>query len=158
MAKKSRQDELFDMLRARGLRKGVARRLSDAVAAADKRSPQVLKDAASDLRSLAQELEDRITGGPAKRRAAAQKGARTRKRTATARSAAAKRGAATRARSSSAGTRSTRSSSSSSSSRSGASGSKRSSGGTRSTRSGGTRSTRSSGGTRSTRSTRSRSS
>src|SRR4051812_36443709 len=98
MATKSKQDELFEMLRARGLRKRVARTLSDATATANGRTPKVVKDALGDLKSIASELEDRAKGGPAKRKAAAQKAARTRKRKASARSAAARKGAKTRAR------------------------------------------------------------
>ena len=44
------------------------------------------------------ELEDRATGGPGKRKAAAQKAAATRKRKAAKRSAAAKKAAKTRAK------------------------------------------------------------
>lgn len=106
MAKKSRQDEIFDMLRARGLRKRVARTIADATGRSTSKTPKVLRNAAGDLRALASELEDRATGGPAKRKAAAQKAANTRKRKAKARSDAAKKAAKTRAKSNgSAGTR-----------------------------------------------------
>jgi hypothetical protein len=105
MAKKSRQDEVFDMLRARGLRKKVARTIADATGRTSSRTPKVLRNAASDLRSLASELEDRATGGPAKRKAAAQKAANTRKRKAKARSDAAKKAAKTRAKSNGSGSR-----------------------------------------------------
>jgi hypothetical protein len=106
MAKKSRQDEIFEMLRARGLRKRVARSLADATAKTSSRTPKVLRDAATDLKALASDLEDRATGGPAKRKAAAKKAANTRKRKATARSTAAKKAAKTRAKSNgSSGTR-----------------------------------------------------
>ena len=58
-----------------------------------------------DLRKLADELEDRFTGGKTKSRSeAAQKAARTRQRKATARSAAAKKAAATRKRAASSST------------------------------------------------------
>ena len=97
--KKSRQDEIFEMLRARGLRKRVARTIADATGRTSSRTPKVLRNAAGDLRALASELEDRATGGPAKRKAAAQKAANTRKRKANARSAAAKKAARTRAKS-----------------------------------------------------------
>jgi hypothetical protein len=106
MAKKSRQDELFEMLRARGLRKRVARTLADATASANGRTPKVVKNAASDLKALAAELEDRATGGPGKRKAAAKKAAETRKKKANARSRAAKKGAQTRARATKATSRS----------------------------------------------------
>jgi hypothetical protein len=99
MARKSKQDEIFEMLRANGLRKRVARSLAEATGRANGRTPKAVKNAASDLRALASQLEDRATGGPAKRKAAAKKAANTRKRKATARSAAAKKGAKTRAKS-----------------------------------------------------------
>ena len=98
MARKSRQDELFELLRARGLRKSVARSLAKATGRANRTTPKGVKKVASDLRALASELEDRATGGPAKRKAAAKKAASTRKRNANKRSAAAKKGAKTRAK------------------------------------------------------------
>lgn len=98
MARKSKRDELFETLRARGLRKSVARSLADATATANKRTPKSVKKVTSDLRALASELEDRAKGGPAKRKAAAKKAAATRKRKATARSTAAKKAARTRAK------------------------------------------------------------
>lgn len=98
MARKSRQDEIFEMLRARGLRKRVARSISEAAASTQKRTPKSVKKATADLRTLARDIEDRATGGPAKRKAAAKKAAATRKRQAAKRSAAAKKGAKTRAK------------------------------------------------------------
>jgi uncharacterized sporulation protein YeaH/YhbH (DUF444 family) len=98
MARKSRQDELFEMLRARGLRKRVAKSVSEATGKANRNTPQGVKKVANDLRALASEIEDRATGGPAKRKAAAKKAANTRKRKANQRSAAAKKGARTRAK------------------------------------------------------------
>jgi uncharacterized sporulation protein YeaH/YhbH (DUF444 family) len=99
MARKSRQDEIFEALRARGLRKRVARTVAEATGRANRSSPKGVKKIAADLRSLASEIEDRATGGPAKRKAAAKKAANTRKRNAAKRSAAAKKGAKTRAKS-----------------------------------------------------------
>ena len=98
MARKSRQDELFDMLRAGGLRKRVARSISEATGRANRNTPKGVKKVANDLRALASEIEDRATGGPAKRKAAAKKAAQTRKRKANQRSAAAKKAARTRAK------------------------------------------------------------
>ena len=89
------------MLRARGLRKRAARVIAEASGAGRSASGQVEKRARSvvkDLRGLADEIEDRITGGPAKRKAAAQKAAKTRQAKARKRSAAAKKGARTRAK------------------------------------------------------------
>jgi hypothetical protein len=48
------------------------------------------------LRDLVGELEDRVQGGPAKRKAAAKKAARTRKAKAAKRSASAKKAARSR--------------------------------------------------------------
>ena len=105
MAKKTtKTDELFEVLRARGLRKRAARVLSDAATAgrgASTTSQATAKKLITDLRSMADELEDRVTGKQSKRQEAAKKAARTRARKAQARSAAAKKGAATRRKASS---------------------------------------------------------
>jgi hypothetical protein len=98
MAKNSR-DELFDRMRAGGLRKSVAKKVADGIDGARGRSPKAVQSAIDELKSLTAELEDRVTGGPAKRQAAARKGAATRKRQAAQRSAAARKGARTRAQS-----------------------------------------------------------
>jgi hypothetical protein len=99
MAKRNTRDELFETLRARGLRKRAARTISDAVGTgrrASGGSQATAKKLIADLRGLADELEDRVTGRKTKREEAAKKAARTRARNAKARSAAAKKGAATR--------------------------------------------------------------
>jgi hypothetical protein len=98
MARKSRQDELFDRLHASGLRKRVARTLAEATGKANGRTPKAVRNVADNLRAVVAELEDRARGGPAKRKAAAKKSAATRKRRANQRSAAAKKGAKTRAK------------------------------------------------------------
>lgn len=97
--------ELYQKVRASGVRKRVARTVAEAAGKADSKTPKALNDAARSLRSVASELEDRAKGGPAKRKAAAQKAARSRKANAQQRSTAAKKGAKTRAKASS--TRST---------------------------------------------------
>jgi Skp family chaperone for outer membrane proteins len=95
---KSARDELFDRLRAGGLRKSVAKRVADGLDGARGKAPQSVMSALEDLKALTAELEDRAKGGPAKRKAAARKGAATRKRQAEQRSAAARKAARTRAR------------------------------------------------------------
>jgi hypothetical protein len=99
---KTIDNQLFDRLRASGLRKRVARDLSSALGSARSSRPsQAAQGKIGELRKLVDELEDRARGGPSKRSAAAKKAAATRQRQAAARSAAAKKGARTRARSAS---------------------------------------------------------
>ncbi len=106
--KKSQREQLVETLRARGLRKKVAEQLASAAGRAPARKPpKAVLNVVSDLRSLTSEIEDRITGGPAKRKATAKKGANTRKRDAAKRSASAKKGAQTRAKNRASTTRST---------------------------------------------------
>ena len=98
----AKDNDLFDKLRARGLRKSAASNLAKAFGRADSSPPgKGARRAVSELRTLVEELEDRARGGPAKRKAAAKKAAATRRRKAKERSAAAKKAARTRSRSSS---------------------------------------------------------
>jgi hypothetical protein len=92
--------DFIDRLRSSGLRKKVARQLADATSSARGRSkpPKAVRGVLDNLKALTSEIEDRVTGGPAKRKATAKKAAATRKRNAVKRSAAAKKGARTRAR------------------------------------------------------------
>ena len=63
---KSKTDELFEMLRARGLRTRAARTLSDAVGAGRSgaaTSQKAAEGVIADLRKLADELEDRASAG-----------------------------------------------------------------------------------------------
>src|SRR5882757_2098389 len=96
MAKTTIDRELFDILRARGLRKRVARTLSEASGAgrtAGGRAEASARKAVTELRKAADEIEDRLrsatgttrtssssssSGTSASRSAAAKKGARTR--------------------------------------------------------------------------------
>jgi hypothetical protein len=97
MANAKLNDELFESLRARGLRKRTAKLISSATDR--RRKPgKAVQRALKDLDSLVKDVEDRISGGPAKRSAAAKKAAATRRRNARHRSDAAKKGARTRAR------------------------------------------------------------
>ena len=96
---KSEADLLFHRLRANGIRKRVARDLSQALSSASGSGPgKAATTRIADLRKLVADLEDRAKGGPARRQAAARKAAATRKRKAAQRSAAAKKGARTRAK------------------------------------------------------------
>jgi hypothetical protein len=101
MAKKSRQDELFERLHASGLRRSVAEQVSRAVGTTKNgKTPKVVQDVVANLKNVASELEGRATGGggDAKRKAAGKKAAATRKRNAAKRSTSAKKGAQTRSR------------------------------------------------------------
>ena len=95
----AKQDKnLYDRLRASGLRKQTARKISEAAGTGGNKGKKALSNAVSDLRGVVGELEDRAKGGPAKRKATAKKAANTRKRNAKKRSNAAKKGARTRAK------------------------------------------------------------
>jgi hypothetical protein len=96
---KSRTDELFERLHAQGLRKRTAKLLSQTTDRRRKPAKAVERSLA-DLKRVVSEVEDKLSGGPAKRKAAAKKAANTRKRNAQRRSASAKKAARTRARSS----------------------------------------------------------
>jgi hypothetical protein len=91
MAKKDK--DLFETLRARGLRTKVARAVTDGGNSGEKAARKAL----GDLQSAADDIRARVTGSSS-RTEAALKAARTRKRKAAARSASAKKGAATRAK------------------------------------------------------------
>ena len=96
--KKDISDELFDRLRASGLRKRTARVIAESTDG--RRQPaKAVRSVIDDLRNVAQEVEGRATGKSSKRSAAARKAAQTRKRKANQRSTAAKKGARTRAKS-----------------------------------------------------------
>jgi hypothetical protein len=99
MAKSRIDTELFDRLRAGGLRKRVASSVAEAVGTTRRgKPPKQVDRVVKELKSLAAEIEDRAKGGPAKRETAAKKAAATRRRNANKRSTAAKKGARTRAR------------------------------------------------------------
>jgi hypothetical protein len=100
MARRKADTDLFDRLRAGGLRKRVASTVAEAVGTRRRgKPPKQVDRVVAELKALAAEIEDRAKGGPARREAAAKKAAATRKRNAAKRSAAAKKGARTRARS-----------------------------------------------------------
>ena len=89
------ETDLYKSLRARGVRKKIAKQVTRATSGAAK--PKVARHAMADLGSVVGDVGDRLRHGPEKRSAAAKKAARTRKRKADKRSRAAKRGARTRA-------------------------------------------------------------
>src|ERR1700750_2759805 len=93
-------EALVERLRMGGLRRKVAETVASGVngARAGRKPPKQVSGVITELRKLADELEDRAKGGPAKRKAAAKKAAATRKRKAAKRSAAAKKAARTRAK------------------------------------------------------------
>ncbi|HET7052286.1 MAG TPA: hypothetical protein VFI54_28705 [Solirubrobacteraceae bacterium] len=96
---KSRSDDLFERLHAQGLRKSTAKLLSQATDR--RRKPaKAVERSLNEVKQAVAHVEDRLSGGPDKRKAAAKKAAATRKRNAERRSAAAKKGARTRAKSS----------------------------------------------------------
>ena len=98
MAKTRSDKELASRLRASGVRS----RTADLFAASTdgRRKPaQQVRAVIREMRRVLAEVEDRATGGPAKRSAAAKKAAATRKKKATKRSANAKKGARTKAKS-----------------------------------------------------------
>ncbi len=77
----AKDKDLFDTLRANGLRKKTASSLAEAFSKVDGSPPgKAGRKAVSNLKAVVTELEDRAKGGPAKRRAAARKAAATRAR------------------------------------------------------------------------------
>ena len=101
MAKQNTAEDLVERLRSSGIRRKVAETVAAGVstARAGRKPPKTVDRVIAQLKSITAELEDRASGGPAKRKAAAQKAASTRKRNAAKRSAAAKKAARTRAKS-----------------------------------------------------------
>jgi hypothetical protein len=98
MAKSKREKELARKLRAGGLRKRSAKLIAGASDGRRKPTKKVQR-VVDDLGKVLSDHEDRVKGGPAKRKAAAKKAAKTRKQNAARRSKAAKKGARTRAKS-----------------------------------------------------------
>ena len=99
MAKNKNKDDLFEHLRARGVRKSVAKALADRSAngaKGRKRAEALAQTAIADLRSASDAIRDRVLNRDSKRSEAAKKAARTRKRKPAKRSASAKKAAATR--------------------------------------------------------------
>ena len=100
MAKNKRNNDLFDHLRARGVRKKVAKALASAASRPKgrKRTEALAQAAIADLRSASDAIRDRVVARDPQRSEAAKKAARTRRRQAAKRSAAARKAAKTRAK------------------------------------------------------------
>lgn len=111
MAKTKRDKKLYDKMRDHGIRKSVAKDLSELLAhvSGGKQAPKPLRDAVERLEGLVQELKGHLDSGD--RHTAARKAARTRSQNAASRSASARKGARTRARASGSTGGSTRSAS-----------------------------------------------
>jgi hypothetical protein len=99
MAKVKGSDKLYKRLRDSGVRKRVARELSQlpVVGNAGKKAPRPARQALQRLQAAVSELEKHTGRGD--RKAAARKAARTRKRNQQRRSSSARKAAKTRARS-----------------------------------------------------------
>jgi hypothetical protein len=85
VAETNRDEDLFKLMRAAGVRKKVAAEISDAVGRSLKpgeKASKVARQAVRDFSVLAARLEDRVSGGTPKRAATAQRRTRTPKRTA----------------------------------------------------------------------------
>jgi hypothetical protein len=97
MAKSKRQQDLTKRLHASGIRKRTARLFAEATDGRRKPAKRV-RSVVEEMNRVLADVEDRISGGPAKRKASAKKAVATRKRNAAKRSASAKKAARTRAR------------------------------------------------------------
>jgi hypothetical protein len=85
VAKAERDKDLFKMMRAAGVRKKVAAEVSDAVgqiSGTGGKAPKIARQAVRDFSALAARLEDRVSDGPPKRTATAQRRTRAPKSTA----------------------------------------------------------------------------
>jgi hypothetical protein len=98
MAKRTTRDEdLFDRLRALSVRKGAAKKAAKAIRDSDRPAPKDARRVAGDLMGAVSELQKEMNRVPRKRQEAAKKAARTRTRNAEKRSTAAKKAARKRA-------------------------------------------------------------
>jgi hypothetical protein len=99
MAKTKQNKRLYSRMRASGVRKKIARQLSELPghASRGKKAPKPLREAVDRLEAAVGELKDH--SGRGKRKAAARKAAKTRRTKAESRSRAARKGARKRAKS-----------------------------------------------------------
>jgi hypothetical protein len=98
MANAKHVKDLADRLHASGVRSRTAALIAGATDGRRKPAKQV-RAIIKEMHKVLAEVEDRASGGPAKRKAAAKKAAQTRKQNAAKRSASAKKGARTKAKS-----------------------------------------------------------
>jgi hypothetical protein len=98
MAQIKRDQKLAKRLHAGGIRKRTADLIAGATDGRRKPAKQV-RAVVRDMTKMLNDVEDRVSGGPAKRKAAAKKAARTRKQNSAKRSASARKAARTRAKS-----------------------------------------------------------
>ena len=97
MAKTTRNKKLYKRMRASGVRKKIARQLSELPGhVSSGRAPKPLREAVDRLEAAVVELKDHSRRGD--RKAAARKAARTRRAKAKSRSGAARKGARRRAK------------------------------------------------------------
>jgi len=97
----TRNDDLTDLLRARGVRKRMARKLGALDGnsrRAGAKGEKLARQAVVDLTAAVDDIRKRVLSGDPKRRLAARKAAQTRKRTSAQQSASAKKTAQTRGR------------------------------------------------------------
>jgi len=94
MAKTRPDKDLYGRLRDSGVRKKVAKQVSDALPTKGSKKPAAAQKVADELSSVVDSIRDRAGGGKRKRSEAAKKAAKTRKANAAKRSKSAKKGAA----------------------------------------------------------------
>lgn len=80
MAKSKNDQDLYERLRAEGVRKRVAKEVSKLKPDPDGAEMNAIRRIAADLNMAVDDIKDLITGGPQKRSKAAKKGAKTRKK------------------------------------------------------------------------------
>jgi hypothetical protein len=89
--------KLYDKLRDSGVRKKVASQVAGALPRKGNKKPSRAEKVADQLAAAADSIRDRTGGGSRKRKAAAKKGARSRKAKAAKRRSSARKGAKARA-------------------------------------------------------------
>ena len=80
MAKSKTDKDLYERLRAEGVRKRVAKEVSRLQPDKDGAQMKAVRRIAADLNMAVDDIKDLVTGGPQKRSKAAKKAAKTRKK------------------------------------------------------------------------------